>query len=449
MLSESKGPNAMTLSRGSVPEVHDEKSPIGLTDFWLTFGPLLLAAACVAITILVQKHLGCFLSSGASIDFLLLAGVLGFLAGQVMSAIGQAPARMPAKLIERRPVRLGVVFRRALLRSVIPIVSSMVAYGLYRSLPHYQNPAYSAFMRWVDVLLLVYVLGAIPYAAFSVLLELRTAPLRQSFASREELVVVRGMESLRQRSIRPLLRAGRHRRVKSLMLSLPLRFFFVPLMFSSVMGLRMHLLLHIAFVDDPWSSVEFLYKWLLPFVIKACLFLDVLIATIAYLVESRWLGSRIRSVDRNWTGWAACLICYYPFHVYLDDMLPGTSQPTAAWAGTPLVDHALLAATALVHVCWLLPSICLGFRASNLTNRGIVRFGPYRWIRHPQYAFQMLWLTLILVPRIHQTGAIVTTCVMIAIYVARCVTEERHLSADPAYRAYCATTRYRVLPGVW
>ena len=31
-------------------------------------------------------------------------------------------------------------------------------------------------------------------------------------------------------------------------------------------------------------------------------------------------------------------------------------------------------------------SLALGWRASNLTNRGIVTTGPYRWLRHPAYA---------------------------------------------------------------
>lgn len=38
-------------------------------------------------------------------------------------------------------------------------------------------------------------------------------------------------------------------------------------------------------------------------------------------------------------------------------------------------------------------SLSLGFKASNLTNRGIVTKGPYRWVRHPAYAAKLgIWL---------------------------------------------------------
>ena len=35
-------------------------------------------------------------------------------------------------------------------------------------------------------------------------------------------------------------------------------------------------------------------------------------------------------------------------------------------------------------------SVALGFKASNLTNRGIVSRGPYAFVRHPAYAAKNL-----------------------------------------------------------
>ena len=35
-------------------------------------------------------------------------------------------------------------------------------------------------------------------------------------------------------------------------------------------------------------------------------------------------------------------------------------------------------------------TLALGLRASNLTNRGIVTTGPYRWLRHPAYVAKNL-----------------------------------------------------------
>ena len=35
------------------------------------------------------------------------------------------------------------------------------------------------------------------------------------------------------------------------------------------------------------------------------------------------------------------------------------------------------------------------------------------------------------------------------IYFLRAMTEERHLRADPDYRAYCEHVPYRFIPGIW
>lgn len=38
-------------------------------------------------------------------------------------------------------------------------------------------------------------------------------------------------------------------------------------------------------------------------------------------------------------------------------------------------------------------SLALGFKASNLTNRGIVSHGPYKYVRHPAYICKNLaWI---------------------------------------------------------
>jgi protein-S-isoprenylcysteine O-methyltransferase Ste14 len=83
-----------------------------------------------------------------------------------------------------------------------------------------------------------------------------------------------------------------------------------------------------------------------------------------------------------------------------------------------------------------------GLRFSNLTNRGIITDGPYRWLKHPAYVSKNLSWWLISVPFIAGAGWVtaVVSCLMMGavnlIYYLRAKTEERHLRADPAYRAY-------------
>jgi protein-S-isoprenylcysteine O-methyltransferase Ste14 len=83
-------------------------------------------------------------------------------------------------------------------------------------------------------------------------------------------------------------------------------------------------------------------------------------------------------------------------------------------------------------------------RFSNLTNRGVITTGPYRWSKHPAYITKNLSWWMISVPFVADAGwpTAVQSCLLLAgvnlIYFLRARTEERHLSQDPVYRDYAA-----------
>lgn len=83
-----------------------------------------------------------------------------------------------------------------------------------------------------------------------------------------------------------------------------------------------------------------------------------------------------------------------------------------------------------------------GTRFSNLTNRGIVVHGPYRFLKHPAYVAKNLSWWLISIPFVahgsiqENARACLLLGVMNLVYYLRAKTEERHLRADPAYRIY-------------
>jgi protein-S-isoprenylcysteine O-methyltransferase Ste14 len=85
-----------------------------------------------------------------------------------------------------------------------------------------------------------------------------------------------------------------------------------------------------------------------------------------------------------------------------------------------------------------------GLRFSNLTHRGIITHGPYRWTKHPAYLAKNLSWWMISVPFVAGSGWLVAiqSCLMLAavnlIYYLRAKSEERHLAADPVYRDYQA-----------
>jgi protein-S-isoprenylcysteine O-methyltransferase Ste14 len=103
-------------------------------------------------------------------------------------------------------------------------------------------------------------------------------------------------------------------------------------------------------------------------------------------------------------------------------------------------------------------SVALGFKASNLTHRGIVSRGPYRWVRHPAYTCKNLAWWIGAIPVVSaafgtswmqgvQTLAAVAGWSML--YVLRAVTEEDHLrGVDGDYAASAARVRWRFIPGV-
>ena len=78
-------------------------------------------------------------------------------------------------------------------------------------------------------------------------------------------------------------------------------------------------------------------------------------------------------------------------------------------------------------------------------DRGLVRQGPYRYVRHPIYAFEILFFLgfLIAVPTWRSAGII---AVWLVLQIMRILREERILSG---YEEYKRQVPWRILPGVW
>jgi protein-S-isoprenylcysteine O-methyltransferase Ste14 len=173
---------------------------------------------------------------------------------------------------------------------------------------------------------------------------------------------------------------------------------------------------------------------------------DVAFATVGYLLTLRPLDAHIRSANPYAAAWAAALICYPPSILMADggplDYHPGTQEWSAWFAGHPVLLWAIGAALVALTAIYAWATVAFGLRFSNLTHRGILTHGPYAWSRHPAYLSKNLFWWLATVP-VLSTGSwldaaratLLLGCVS-GVYWWRAKTEERHLSADTAYRAY-------------
>jgi len=90
-------------------------------------------------------------------------------------------------------------------------------------------------------------------------------------------------------------------------------------------------------------------------------------------------------------------------------------------------------------------TVAFGLRFSNLTHRGILTHGPYRWTRHPAYLSKNLFWWFSSLPFLSMSGSltdVVRNCALLgvtnAVYYWRARTEEAHLGTDADYVAYRA-----------
>lgn len=177
-----------------------------------------------------------------------------------------------------------------------------------------------------------------------------------------------------------------------------------------------------------------------------------------YLIELPFLQNQIKSVETTVLGWAVALACYPPFN--------DVTLKLFAWHST---DFPKFSNSVLFYVFSFSLLFCmgvyswaswsLGLKASNLTHRGIVSTGAYRFVRHPAYFFKNLAWWLGAIPALvagfeknFSEGFYIIFCLVgwSTIYFLRAITEERHLMrVDSDYSVYASKVRYRFIPFVY
>ncbi len=233
-------------------------------------------------------------------------------------------------------------------------------------------------------------------------------------------------------------REGDRKLLKGHVLALAIKAFFLPLMFCY-------------FVDDwdylrgfDWSA-SYNFGALFNALYRFLFFIDLAFVVIGYVMTARLFNAHIRWTEERIGGWVVCLLCYMPFwqvfgRSYLDywsggigwqQWLSGNELLFLLWGGMILLFSAI----------YVLSEAQFGLRFSNLTYRGLVSHGTFRFTKHPAYISKNISWWMLDVPFIATdwTLAFRNTMALVGVnlvYWLRAKYEERCLDDAPEYREY-------------
>ncbi len=192
-------------------------------------------------------------------------------------------------------------------------------------------------------------------------------------------------------------------------------------------------------------------------------FFDCYIFAIGYCTELTLFNNKIRTVDASPLGLFFCLACYEPFSKATTQFIQWKhSELTMNITSNPieLINWIYYTIAITLIALYVSASIALFTKAGNLTNRGTCKSFPYNIVRHPAYSTKIIlwWIssTIIIKSFISSDTEFLKILLYILsgitwtfIYYMRAITEERHLSLDPEYRAYVKEVKYKFIPYLW
>ena len=214
--------------------------------------------------------------------------------------------------------------------------------------------------------------------------------------------------------------------------------FFLPLMFTSMCN-------DLGKVSSLDLSQLASFKVWFDFLFDFFYFIDVGLVSMGYLMSLRLFDTHFRSAEPTLLGWAVALVCYEPFWSLFGRQYLAyeTNFRWGDWLwNTPLLYGLWGSAILVLTAIYVWATVIFGARFSNLTHRGIITNGPYRWTKHPAYIAKNLSWWLIAVPFMGKGAPdeVLRHCLLLlglnGIYLLRAKTEERHLARDADYVRY-------------
>jgi len=220
--------------------------------------------------------------------------------------------------------------------------------------------------------------------------------------------------------------------------------YFLPLMFVFMVGDE-KFLLSLDLTNKKMTFLNIYHPTITLFFL-----LDLLAATAGYMLTFRLLDTHIRSSEPTFLGWFVCLFCYDPFNdIYMTNYFgyAGGDDRWIQWLqDSPQLLMLWGSLIFLAIAVYSIAGLNFGIRFSNLTHRGVLTNGMYRFTKHPEYISKNMfwWMTFVpFISFVNNPISVIETarmCLLMGgvnlIYFLRARTEERHMSRDPVYVQY-------------
>lgn len=243
-------------------------------------------------------------------------------------------------------------------------------------------------------------------------------------------------------------------KLRELILGWLVKIFFLPLMFLFFSGKVKWAVTEVV----PFGSVGEFWDMLTStdsavilkfyhFIHTFIMMFDVAYGAIGYAMTFRLFDSHIRTAEPTMFGWVVAIMCYKPFW---ESVFSGhyfrynDGQTWELFRHMPYLQIFVSMTALVLFTMYVWSTVSFGLRFSNLTHRGIITHGPYRWFKHPAYISKNTAWWFMFMPfaaQMNWADALRSSLLLLgvnAIYLVRALTEERNLGQDPGYRAYQA-----------
>lgn len=294
---------------------------------------------------------------------------------------------------------------------------------LYWLFPEYNGSYYNMFYRAVSLVGPAFAIASVPYVLF---MDGFSKDPRDSYYLFGAWLLGNGRGTPRAIIIQHVL-------------GWVVKAFFLPLMFVSFAGnIR-------ALTTADFSAYFTHFQTFYQLSTTLMFTIDLLVAVAGYAFTLKLFDSHIRSAEPTLLGWTICLMCYQPFlSVYMRLYLPYANNEAMAWLNdSPTLQMAWGSVALSALFVYTATSVNFGLRFSNLTHRGILTTGLYRFTKHPAYVGKNTFWWLVYIPFVSTSGDwlealryTILMCGISGVYYLRARTEEAHLSRDPAYVQY-------------